>query len=266
LSQYLAILREFKGGAESSAQAKAGGEKGQTKMSQHYKAAPPAWETPLCKFLVMTHQPLCLIENEYFRDFLNSYNKSQRLTNRRGLKEKLRNIADEHSVIIKEILEDEHVAITVDSWTSCGGDTYLSLTLQLITEDWDMLILPIDIKKSYGGNSGEELSRKVQDLVAKRGLSDSQVVTLGTDCEPAMCKAGRESPYKHYGCAAHRTASKQLNTSLCLTCKILAVYWRYWPVLAAFQMAGIPAVPAAATPVPVLALFSGQCPSLNYII
>jgi hypothetical protein len=195
-----------KGKGRAGGAAAACAPEGQTSVAGIFKPA-ETWRPLLAKFVVMNFQPLSLVENKEFRDVITALNPKATIPSRKSLYSDLFAVKLEHEEVIGQILRGQYVGVTVDSWTSCAHETYVSLTLQLINESFEMVNLPLDCVKSLGSSTGNDYEMKIRDLLDRRGLSTSQVAALVTDCEPAMCKAGRALPFAHIGCTAHRIES-----------------------------------------------------------
>lgn len=89
-------------------------------------------------------------------------------------------------------------------------DTYLSLTVSLITSAWKLITLSVDCSKSTGTTTGEALAAGITAAIAKHNLG-GRVTAITTDCEPSMVKMGRILEEKgvcaHVGCCNHRLES-----------------------------------------------------------
>lgn len=72
---------------------------------------------------------------------------------------------------VSRLIKGEHVCITTDGWTSCANDTYMSLTVTLITSVWQLVTLSVDCSKSEGTTSGEALAAGTKATLAKHGLT-----------------------------------------------------------------------------------------------
>lgn len=56
---------------------------------------------------------------------------------------------------ITSLVKGEHVCITTDGWTSSTNDTYMSLTLSLVSREWRFVTISVDCSKSVGTTTGE---------------------------------------------------------------------------------------------------------------
>lgn len=74
-------------------------------------------------------------------------------------------------VKVSSMLNGEHMCTTTDGWTSCANDTYMSLTISLITRAWQLVALSLDCSKSAGTTPGDALADGVKVAVAKHSLN-----------------------------------------------------------------------------------------------
>jgi len=95
----------------------------------------------------------------------------------------------------------QHIAITVDGWTSCAMETYHSLTIHYIDRGMDMVALGLQCNLHEGNTTAAALADSIMERVTAAGLMP---VDCTTDCEPSMVAAGRLLPFAHTGCMAHR--------------------------------------------------------------
>ena len=97
------------------------------------------------KWIVLTDQPFSLGENQYFRDFCVNLNSTIQFTPKAEI---VRDKAIEKSVEIKatviEMLKNQVVSITTDGWTSVANESYMSLTVHYINEDWELISMNLD--------------------------------------------------------------------------------------------------------------------------
>jgi hypothetical protein len=103
---------------------------------------------------------------------------------------------------LQPIVKGQYEAITVDGWTSTANESFLSLTRQHINEEHQLVVLSLECVKMDGSTTAENLTRKVLELTETAGVEHPVCCT--TDCEPSMVAAGRELPFPHQGCIAHR--------------------------------------------------------------
>ena len=145
-----------------------------------------------------------------FRSMVSAIRHGASVPSKRGCIDIMRNVKGVMIAKITALLKGEHVCITTDGWTSCANDTYMSLTLSLVTKEWKFVTISVDCSKSVGTTTGEALAEGILATLAKHSLQ-GKVTTLTTDCEPSMVKAGRileaSQSLVHIGCCNHRLES-----------------------------------------------------------
>ncbi len=88
--------------------------------------------------MIMTYQPLSLVENEYFRDWIESMSVNYRHMSRTGLKDTFSSLAGVMKEQIKSIIKNKYLALTGDKWSSVSHQGYLGLTCHYIDDDWNL--------------------------------------------------------------------------------------------------------------------------------
>lgn len=138
---------------------------------------------------------------------VNAIRNTARVPDKKSCISTMRDVKRNMMARVSSLLDGEHVCITTDGWTSCANDTYMSLTISLITSAWQLVTLSLDCSNSAGTTTGDALADGVKAAVAKHTL-DGKVTVITTDCEPSMVKMGRileESKVcAHIGCCNHR--------------------------------------------------------------
>ena len=79
-------------------------------------------------------------------------------------------------------------AITHDGWTSKKIETYASLSVHVIDEEFNLFSCPFDVKKLTGHTYASCITDIVSEMTAFRDIKPSVSVT---DCEPSMVAAWR---------------------------------------------------------------------------
>ena len=90
----------------------------------------------LYKFMVMTYQPMSLVENDYFRDWVDSMPENYGHMSRHGITENFKLLANIMRELIKSKIKNKYVALTGDKWSSIGHQGYLGLTCHYIDDNW----------------------------------------------------------------------------------------------------------------------------------
>ncbi|CAN0013254.1 unnamed protein product, partial [Ectocarpus sp. 13 AM-2016] len=147
-----------------------------------------------------------MLADKSFKAMVHAIRPSARIPEKKDCVTTMRTVKKSMMEKVSRLIEGEHVCITSDVWTSCANDTYMSLTLTLITSAWKLVTL-----SSEGTTTGDALAAGVKAAVAKHGLT-GKVTAVTTDCEPSMVKMGRllegdATVCTHIGCCNHRLES-----------------------------------------------------------
>ena len=171
-------------------------------------------EQALMKFMVNTHQPFSVVDNDDFRAYQLSLNPKAVTYNSKSIREVLRTslllkrekLMDEFAKIsaekgvmkifdIKDSLTSSsflRAAVTSDSWTSILNETYASCSLHSISPTFDLYSFPFDIDKIEGHTYSIHTAETINNMSAKWNAQPTVVVT---DCEAPMVAAWRT--FKH---------------------------------------------------------------------
>ena len=170
------------------------------KMTAHFRRADPSLE-PLCQYFVMNYQPLSMVEDQFFRAMLRSFAPKASFPSEVLLYEQLfkQKVALEEEV--EQMAVGQQQAITVDGWTSTANETYHSLTRHFIDDAFELVRLSLDCQLHEGTTTADALAESIIALAERVGVEPVDCVT---DCEPSMVAAGRQLPFPHTGCTAHR--------------------------------------------------------------
>jgi hypothetical protein len=92
----------------------------------------------LYKFMIMTYQPLSLVENAYFREWVESMSDNYNHLSRHEVKETFGLLAGIMQEQIKKKIANRYMALTGDKWSSIGHQGYLGLTCHYIDDNWTL--------------------------------------------------------------------------------------------------------------------------------
>ncbi len=106
-------------------------------ISEYFKKKSDS-KKKLIKFMVMTFQPISLVENAYFREFITSLSDNIQHCGREHIKNELSENANIVRNRIAEKIKNKKVALTGDKWSSVSHQSYLGLTCHYIDDDWKL--------------------------------------------------------------------------------------------------------------------------------
>lgn len=69
------------------------------------------------------------------------------------------------------MLRDEYMCITMNGRTFCVKNYYYSLPVAFITEQWELVALPLACIKSEGVITGKGLAQTIESIVMHHGLA-----------------------------------------------------------------------------------------------
>ena len=151
-----------------------------------------------------------MLDDASFKDMVHAIRASAHVPKKQDSVTTMRTVKKAMMEKVARMMKGEHVCITSDGWTSCANDTYMSLTVTLITSAWKLVTLSVDCSKSEGTTTGDALAAGIKAAVAKHGLA-GKITAITTDCEPSMVKMGRlleeDDVCTHIGCCNHRLES-----------------------------------------------------------
>ncbi|CAM9809105.1 unnamed protein product [Phaeothamnion confervicola] len=142
-------------------------------MGKFFQVKEPEFYEPLCRYVVDHYLPLSHIGSNSLR------------------------LSLQH-----QMMDGQAESITVDSWTSPANDTYFSVTRHFINNFWELLSLTADCIKHTGHTCTGDLVLVITEQLC--GKYNIEPINIVTDCEPSMIAAGRDLPFDHTGCLAHR--------------------------------------------------------------
>ena len=80
-------------------------------------------------------------------------------------------------ITLKQLIQDEIEAMvmTTDIWTSLTNESYISVTLHYISNDWELSSFILDTAVFLGHRTGVLIAQNVKDILAS------------LKCDTAMC-------------------------------------------------------------------------------
>lgn len=122
----------------------------------------PEFEDLYLKWAVETYQPLNTIEGVRFRAMCRSLSPHAPLITKARVMNRLLQVEANVKFVFKKILEGQHVAITLDHWTSIANVNYVAQTAHFITDQWVLKSCTLACTVHKGGSDASS-SEKVSD-------------------------------------------------------------------------------------------------------
>lgn len=197
----------------------------------------------LALMIAKDFQPLSIVEDEGFREFIKYLNPRYQLISRKTLVNyTLPECYELAKTNLRNFLNKAHsVSLTVDSWTSISNDSYLGITCHFFEENLDSLVLhstALDILLIEKDETAHNLSQLIRDCLIEWNIFD-KVNHIVTDNAANMKLSIEMLNKKHFPCFAHslnlvlRNAITKCNNSEVLSvitkCKNLITFFNHSP-------------------------------------
>ena len=169
----------------------------------------------LIKWLICDSQPFNIVDNNYFKAFINHFCPRYTIPGRQQVKKYIIDAFNNRRTnIINELHQIEgNFSLTADMWTSINNEAYLGLTIHYVDSNWCLCNFLLDIIPFTTNHSGINIANEILRVLGEFRISD-KIIALTTDNESAMLVCGREiadaldaelssKNFSHYRCAAH---------------------------------------------------------------
>ncbi|GBB93663.1 hypothetical protein RclHR1_22090001 [Rhizophagus clarus] len=170
----------------------------------------------LVRWLICDLQPFTVVDNYYFREFINFFCPRYVIPDRHKAKDLIiESFNNQRSQIKSELHKiPGRFSLTADIWTSSvNQDVFLGLTIHYIDSNWRLCNFLLDIIPFTISHTGINISQEITRVLEEFGISN-KIIALTTDNESAMLVCGREMAsafeddfltltFSHYRCAAH---------------------------------------------------------------
>jgi hypothetical protein len=135
-------------------------------------------------FLVTSFSAVCLVENEWLRGLLSLLDPRFVLPHRSWFWERITAAAViARALIKKQLSEARYVSLTTDCWTSCAGDSYLTLTAHWVAlssgngaTKLKMHRATLATREVLGSHTAEVLFRAIAKICVEYGLVSCSLV------------------------------------------------------------------------------------------
>lgn len=198
----------------------------------------------LAMMIAKNFQPLSLVEDEGFRDFVKALNPRYEIISRKTLTNSvLPECYEMAKKNLKNLLEKAHaVSLTIDGWTSNANESYVGITCHFFEENSDSSLAlhstALDVILIEKDETAYNLSQLIRNCLTEWGIFD-KVNHIVTDNAPNMKLSVDLLNKKHFPCFAHslnlvlRNAITKCNNNEVLSvitkCKNLVTFFRHSP-------------------------------------
>ena len=108
-------------------------------------------QNAMAVYIYESLQPVTLPENKAFRKFVGVVEPRFQPTTRKTIEKKIHTMYDEQKAeLMSEMSKTEFVGLTHDAWTSLANHQYDTVTVQYISEDWEMKEKVLKTSKATG--------------------------------------------------------------------------------------------------------------------
>lgn len=171
------------------------------KSSTRAKSITDALSFFLCKSI----QPYSITANEGFKYLLEVLEPRYSIPDRKVFSDKLVPALYEKVKmdVVDSMSRAQRVSITVDGWTSCATDSYITVTAHYVTEEWDLQSHVLQTRVFNASHTGANLAALLQNVLREWNITDKNPA-LVTDNARNMVVAGAGADVTpHVRCVAH---------------------------------------------------------------
>ena len=157
----------------------------------------------LVKMIAKEYQPLSLVEDAEFKEFVKMLNPTYALPSRKTLSTNLIPLLYKHLEKLRADLEDVDVlSLAMDGWTSVNNQCYCAITAHFINNECKLDCFLLDCFEFSESHTDENLSSEIKRILKHWNVAD-KVVTVVTDNSAKIKAAVRKCGYRHISCYAH---------------------------------------------------------------
>lgn len=175
----------------------------------------------LIRWIICDQQAFQVVENEDFRKLILALDPRFKVPSRQTISDHILRIYEQERAQLCSFFQnfDRKVAMTVDTWSACTNQAYLSITLHWIDNNWCMQRILLDLVPLHERHTGIFIAKNIIEQVEYFGLG-KQLLSLTMDNAANMDACGRhlasllESRYNNTNFCRIRCASHILNLAV----------------------------------------------------
>ncbi|KAK0150377.1 Zinc finger BED domain-containing protein 1 [Merluccius polli] len=155
-------------------------------------------------FICKDMRPYSVVENEGFRSMVQTLEPRYVIPSRQYITDiAVPNLYKEVKTNVLECLGlAEKVGLTCDAWTSRATESYVTITVHHITDEWKLESCVLQTRAMYDSHTGENIAALLKEAVAEWQL-DTKDPVLVTDNAANMHVAAELAGMSHIRCFAH---------------------------------------------------------------
>ena len=157
----------------------------------------------LTRFVAKDMRPIALIEGEGFSDFVRALDPSYEIPSRKHIMSKLSDLyAVLRGNVESKLREAQFVSVTLDFWTSHATESYLGVTVHLISADWVLKTYILQTRNVKGHHTAEYVAECIRHVTVEWEIPD-KLCGITTDNARNIVAAARQLPWIRIPCVAH---------------------------------------------------------------
>ena len=121
----------------------------------------------LIEWIISDQQPFCIVDNKRFCALVTAFDGRYQMPTRQTIAKKVTQLYEIEKVNIKGILSalNSKMAITTDLWTACTNQSYMSVTLHWIENDWQLRRILLDLVPMHERHTGINLKETLMESI-----------------------------------------------------------------------------------------------------
>lgn len=173
---------------------------------------------------LFTHdfQPLSVVEDKGFKNFINSLNPSYQLPSRKTISNvMLPALYEEVYNNTRKIIADVNsVTLTTDCWTSRNTENFLAVTAHFIDRDFELKSVMLECASFGDRHTSTNLATELNRIIGEWGLEKKILIVISDNAANIKKAIKEDLKLKHFGCFAH-TINLIAQDALTYGCDIL---------------------------------------------
>ncbi|KAI4468599.1 dna replication-related element factor isoform a [Holotrichia oblita] len=158
----------------------------------------------LAYFIATDMMPYSIVEKEGFQ-FVRNLNPQYKLPSRKTITyQKIPQLYNNTVEIIKNILKNRlHMAVTTDFWTSVAMESYMSVTIHFLSDDWELYSATLACQKMDTDHTAANIQEQLLICLEEWEIDQQKILACTTDCSANMLAAIRLTSFNHLSCFGH---------------------------------------------------------------
>jgi hypothetical protein len=165
-------------------------------------------EVLLVKWVAESLRPFTIVDDIGFCDYTNflcNLNKQFSIPSRKKLRRQLVHFGEFVKQKMKDKLNQDvkYFGATTDIWSSRTMESYMAITLQALTQDFDMINLTLAVEPLHERHTGDVIRQHLEQSFTSWNLDHNNLTMMLRDNASNVLKACRDWGIPHFGCIGH---------------------------------------------------------------